>query len=96
MFKYTQTIRRQQSTEQNCLSVFDHFVGLAFKGIKTSVDSPTLIISMTPYLKIERNFIITFSEVSCLGYMENDFIIWRSCTKINGSSHGIILDYLVF
>ena len=31
MVKHTQTIRRQQPT--NCLSVFDHFVGLAFKGI---------------------------------------------------------------
>ena len=28
MVKYTQTIRRQQS-------VFDHFVGLALKGLKT-------------------------------------------------------------
>ena len=32
MVKHTQTIRRQQPT--NCLSVFDHFVGLAFKGLK--------------------------------------------------------------
>ena len=31
MVKYTQTIHRQQST--NCLSGFDHFVGLAFKGL---------------------------------------------------------------
>ena len=29
MVKHTQTIRRQQRT--NCLSVFDHFVGLARK-----------------------------------------------------------------
>ena len=29
MVKHTQTIRRQQPT--NCLSVFDHFVGLALK-----------------------------------------------------------------
>ena len=28
MVKHTQTIRRQQA---NCLSVFDHFVGLALK-----------------------------------------------------------------
>ena len=32
MVKHTQTIRRQEST--NCLSVFDHFVGLAIKGLK--------------------------------------------------------------
>ena len=31
MVKHTQTIRRQQPT--NCLSVFDHFVGLALKGL---------------------------------------------------------------
>ena len=34
MVKHTQTIRRQQPT--NCLSVFDHFVGLALKGLKFS------------------------------------------------------------
>ena len=32
MFKYTQTIRRQKP--RNCLSVFDHFVGLAFNVLK--------------------------------------------------------------
>ena len=32
MVKHTQTIRRQQPT--NCLSVFDHFVGLALKGLR--------------------------------------------------------------
>ena len=32
MFKYTQAIRRQKPT--NCLSVFDHFVGLALKRLR--------------------------------------------------------------
>ena len=32
MVKHTQTIRWQQPT--NCLSVFDHFVGLALEGLK--------------------------------------------------------------
>ena len=32
MVKHTQTIRRLLPT--NCLSVFDHFVGLALKGLK--------------------------------------------------------------
>ena len=32
LVKHTQTIRRQKST--NCLSVFDHFMGLVFKGLK--------------------------------------------------------------
>ena len=34
MFKYTQTICRQQPT--NCLSMFDHFVGLVLKGLLVS------------------------------------------------------------
>ena len=34
MVKHTQTIRRQQAT--NCLSVFDHSVGLAVKGLRRS------------------------------------------------------------
>ena len=32
MAKHSQTIRQQQTT--NCLSVFDHFVGLALKGLR--------------------------------------------------------------
>ena len=32
MVKHTKTIRWQKPT--NCLSVFDHFVGLALKGLK--------------------------------------------------------------
>ena len=32
--KHTQTIRRQQPT--NCLSMFDHFVELALKGLKNT------------------------------------------------------------
>ena len=38
MAKHTQTICRQQPT--NCLTVFDHFVGLAFKGLKLSISVP--------------------------------------------------------
>ena len=33
MVKQTQTVRRLLPT--NCLSVFDHFVGLALKGLKS-------------------------------------------------------------
>ena len=32
MVRHTQTICRQQPT--NCLSVFDHFLGLALEGLK--------------------------------------------------------------
>ena len=35
MVKYTKAIRRQQPT--NCLSVFDHFDGLALEGLRVSI-----------------------------------------------------------
>ena len=38
MVKHTQIIRRQQPN--NCLSVFDHYLGLALKGL-TSIVSPS-------------------------------------------------------
>ena len=44
MFKRTHTIRRQQPT--NCLSMLDHFVGLAFKGL----------IYCLSYLGFDSNF----------------------------------------
>ena len=37
MIKRTQTIHRQQPT--NCLSIFDHFVGLVLKGLSAICDS---------------------------------------------------------
>ena len=37
MVKHTQAIRRQQPT--NCLSVFDHFLGLALKGLTVLLNS---------------------------------------------------------
>ena len=37
MVKHTQTIRQQKPT--NCLSVFDHFVGLALKGLKNCLST---------------------------------------------------------
>ena len=37
MIKHTQRIRRQQSTD--CLSVFDHFMGLALKGLTNNRSS---------------------------------------------------------
>ena len=36
MVKHTQTIRRQQSTD--CLSVFDHFVGLVLERLDSTID----------------------------------------------------------
>ena len=42
MVKDTETIRRQQPT--NCLSVFDHFLGLALKGLTISAKCSNLDI----------------------------------------------------
>ena len=41
MVKHSQTIRRQMPT--NCLSVFDHFVGLALKRLFKKEASPLLV-----------------------------------------------------
>ena len=43
MVKHTQTIRRQESI--NCLIVFDHFVGLALKGLTHFI--PTTQLAFT-------------------------------------------------
>ena len=43
MVKHTQTIRRLLPT--NCLSVFDHFVGLTLKGL-TSIQLKCLILKL--------------------------------------------------
>ena len=56
MVKHTQTICRQQPT--NCLSVFDHFVNLALKGLKDNY------VQSTERLCI--SFIVTRSILSVL------------------------------
>ena len=43
MVKHTQTIRGQKPT--NCLSVFDHFVGLALKELKIHRSMSETLIS---------------------------------------------------
>ena len=50
MIKHTQTLRRQKPT--NCLSVFDHFVGLAYKGLgrHTSLVTQELFQFLGPLL----------------------------------------------
>ena len=59
MFKHTQTIRRFLPT--NCLSVFDHFVGLALKGLKGEFTSP--FIGTQTHLKT--------TEATIRGVLEN-------------------------
>ena len=45
MAKHTQTIRQLLST--NCLSVFDHFVGLALKGLNDILQKQTAFTGKT-------------------------------------------------
>ena len=61
MVKHTQAIRRQQPI--NCLSVLDHFVGLALKGLnlqKVSNRDGTAICEGRSLLKIftQHNWIL--------------------------------------
>ena len=57
MVKHTQTIRGLLMT--NCLSVFDHFVGLALKGLKLlNANTENTTISLTIF-----NIIYTFASV---------------------------------
>ena len=58
MIKHTQTIRQLLPT--NCLSVFDHFVGLALKGLKQCAAhlSQITIDVHTPF--IERYLVHSF------------------------------------
>ena len=53
MVKHAQTIRWQQPT--NCLSVFDHFLGLALKGLTLNIFSlnRTVSVPSAPLLSLE-------------------------------------------
>ena len=71
MVKHTQNICRQQPT--NCLSVFDHFVGLALKGLKISLFS--LIGSSHRRCSIKRavlKFAIFTHGNTCVGVSETE------------------------
>ena len=55
MVKHTQTIRRLLPT--NCLSVFDHFVGLALKGLINSGQKLNVQKTLTYHV---ARFIVTY------------------------------------
>ena len=63
MVKHTETIRCQQPT--NCLSIFDHFVGLALKGLSltlvNNIHTFTVSISFICKTFIWSIFILTIS-----------------------------------
>ena len=50
MVKHTETIRRQKPT--NCLSVFDHFVGLALKVLTGTLSLKTNLVMNRKFRKI--------------------------------------------
>ena len=61
--KHTQTIRRQQPT--NCLTVFDHFVDLALKPLKTSEltdESKSFLISIDVFRTLSNIYDGTFLQ----------------------------------
>ena len=62
MIEHTQTIRRQQPT--NCLSVYDHFVGLEFKGL--TIFSETAHLSSIHFLVLVT-LLLTLSRYLCTG-----------------------------
>ena len=52
MVKHTQTVRRQQP--RNCLSVFDHFVGLVLKRLKNETKIPKLNYSSIEAICVDK------------------------------------------
>ena len=63
MVKHTQTIRGQQPT--NCLSVFDHFMGLMSKGLKFFLYCS--LITSHLFLEFDRNIFYEMGELGLLG-----------------------------
>ena len=53
MVKHTQTIHRQKPT--NCLSIFDNFVGLPFKGLNWYKTLMKSVFLSSNYLKMSVN-----------------------------------------
>ena len=58
MAKHIQTIRRQQRT--NCLSVFDHFVGLTLKGLSIHIAIQVYCVQLYFTEKKRRFLILSF------------------------------------
>ena len=71
MIKHTHTIRRQQPT--NCLSLFDHFVGLVVKELNTS-DFETLTKALNTLN--HESLIVKFDCVNALDYMGSYLILY--------------------
>ena len=55
MVKHTQTICRLLRT--NCLSVFDHFVGMTVKGLKSDIIEINTYIYWIRWISVEINIV---------------------------------------
>ena len=55
MVKHTQTICRLLRT--NCLSVFDHFVGMTVKGLKSDIVEINTYIYWIRWISVEINIV---------------------------------------
>ena len=73
MVKHIQTIRQQKPT--NCLSVFDHFVELALKGLKEIPFDGTF---QTPSQTHNWKKTATFIANVCKNTTLNLFKVWKS------------------
>ena len=71
MIKHTQTIRWQQQQLTNCLSVFDHSVGLALKGIKPA----SCIRKVEHYLEVF--FLFQFSQAFLRYALCHNIVVYR-------------------
>ena len=87
MVKHAKTSRRQQPT--NCLSVFDHFVGLALKGLSFILTTASHG-NMTPWIK----GVIYCHRIINLHIIIHDFqlgviqkLCMRACVRIRGSQY---------
>ena len=65
MVQHTQTIRPQQPT--NCLSIFDHFVGLSPEGLILSTE--TLNYFLVMLLNSHINFPATVQPLGCFDFL---------------------------
>ena len=64
MDKLTQTIRRHQP--MNCLSVLDHFVGLALKGLSSTITyilNENVHVILRHFLELNRDLTSYFLKV---------------------------------
>ena len=81
MIQHTQTIRQQQPT--NCLSVFDHFVGLALKEL-TKVKKHFLnneLMCLVHYISRVKYFPENNFQILSLSIQKNDQNILQFCSQ---------------